>query len=176
MNLVTLTGWLRNADLGTIPTENVVLASALLSAYVAYQTRKNSLETDRERERYLNSRLQDTTKFSDTWGFKLGNILVHEDSGWFYRLKKFAFGDVSGFITVTLTYKNGTIPGSFWEQDHVQEVVDGYDVEVEHVQTQEHLSPTPATFRIESTDYEYIAGFFHYIVEFDKFTNRRRSP
>lgn len=166
---------LSGADFGTIPTENVVLVSALLSAYVAYQTRKNSLETNRERERHLNSRLQDTTQFSDAWGIKVGNIVVNEDSGLLYRLRKFIFGSISGSTTISVTYKNVTIPGSFWDQDKVQELVEGYDVEVRHIQTQEHLDPTVATFYIDSMKYDTIAGFFNHIISFDKYLNRKAA-
>lgn len=165
---------LNGADLGTIPSEQVVLASALLSAYVAYQTRKNSLETGRERERYLNFRLQDTSQFSDTWGIKVGNILVDEDSGRLYRLKKFVTGTISGTVTISVTYKTATIPGSFWEQEKVQDLIAGYDVEAEHLRTQEHLDPTPAVFRIESVKYEDVIGFFNYIIGFDQYMNRKR--
>lgn len=176
MDLGTVISWLSNADLGTIPAENIVLVSALLSAYIAYQTRKNGLETDRERERYLNSRLQDTARFSHVWGVKIGNILVNEDSGLIYRLRKFFFGSISGSTTISVTYKNITIEGSFWEQDRVQELVDRYEVEVEHIHTQEHLDPTAATFQIDSVDYEDIVGFFNYIIEFDKYVNGLLPP
>lgn len=63
-------------DLGTIPTKNVVLASAILTAYIASQSRINGLETSRERERFLNFRLQETTQYSDMWEITIDYIRV----------------------------------------------------------------------------------------------------
>lgn len=159
MDVNTIIGWLSNIDFGTIPTENVVLVSALLSGYVAYQTRKNSLETNRERERYLNFRLQDGTQFSDTWGITIGNIFVHENSGILYRLKKFFTGTMTGKSTVVVMYKHGSIPGTFWSEERVQDLVSGYDIEVRHIKTMEHLDPTVAKFSIHSVDDGDISGF-----------------
>ena len=165
---------LSGVDLGTIPTENVVLASAILSAYIAYQTRKNSLETNRERERFLNFRLQDTAQFSDTWGVRITNVFVNENSGILYRLRKLFLDGVSGDTTIAVTYKGKPIPESYWEKDKVQKLVSGYDVEVEHIQTIEHLDPVPAKFRIHSTEYDDIVGFFNYMIEFDEFIGNKR--
>lgn len=155
-------------DLGTIPTENVVLISAMLSAYIAYQSRINGLETDRERERYLNFRLQDSTHFSDMWAITIDNILIHEKSGLFYRLRKFLTGSLSGEASVVVRYEKRSIPGSFWETDAGEAILDSYGVEVEHLGTEEHLDPTVARFKFGSVDYEDIAGFFDAVLELEK--------
>ena len=106
---------------GTIPTENVVLVSAVLTAYIAYQSRINGLDTVRERERYLNSRLQDMTKFSDTWAITIDNVRAHEDAGFFYRVKKFITGSLSGESSVVVRYKKAQFLARSGKQTRVRQ-------------------------------------------------------
>lgn len=154
--------------LGTIPTENVVLASAVLTGYIAYQTRVNGLETGRERERYLNEALEEATTLSDTWGITIDNIAVYENSGALYRLWKFITGRISGEADVTVRYERATIPSEFWESGAGKPLLNGYRVDVEHIDTQDHVEPTLAAFRFGSLDEEDIAGFFGLFLEYEK--------
>lgn len=155
-------------DLGTIPTENVVLVSAILTGYIAYQSRINGLETERERERYVNFRLRDSTKFSDTWAVTIDNIQVYEKKGFIYRVKKFFIGSLSGESTVVVRYKHATIPGSFWETEGGKAALDGYGVEVEHLGTDDHLDPTIARFKFGTLDDREIAGFFDALIDLEQ--------
>lgn len=155
-------------DLGTIPTENVVLVSALLTGFIAYQSRLNGLESSRERERYLNSRLQDSTLLSDIWAVTIDNIQFHESSGFFYRLKKFFTGTLSRESTVVVRYQNRPIPGGFWETEGGQAVIDSYSVEVEHLNTREDTNPTIARFRFETVNDEDISGFFNALIDLEQ--------
>ena len=155
-------------DFGAIPTDNVVLVSAILTAYIAYQSRINGLETGRERERYLNSRLQESTQFSDTWAITIDNIRVQENSGFLYRLRKFITGGLSGESSVVVRYEKSTIPGSFWETEAGETIMDAYRVEVEHLGTNEHLSPTVARFTLGSLTNDDIIGFFDALLTVEK--------
>lgn len=155
-------------DLGTIPTEYVVLVSAVLSGFIAYQSRLNGLEASRERERYLNSRLQDSTLLSDMWAVTIDNIQVHENSGFFYRVKKFITGSLSGESTVVVRYNNATIPGEFWETEGGRAVTESYHVEVEHLNTREDSDPAIARFRFQSLDDGDISGFFNALMELEE--------
>jgi hypothetical protein len=155
-------------ELGTIPTEYVVLVSAVLSGFIAYQSRLNGLESSRERERYLNSRLQDSTLLSDMWAVTIDGIQVHESSGFFYRVKKFLTGTISGETTVVVRYKNTTFPGDFWETEGGKAVTESYHVEVEHLNTREDVNPTIARFRFQSLDDGDISGFFNALIELEE--------
>lgn len=155
-------------DLGSIPSEQLVLASTTLSAYIAYQSRINGLETDRERERYLNSRFEDATQFSDMWGITIDNIQVHEKSGFLYRLCKFFTGTISGESTVVIRYKNGSIPSSFWDSEVGKAMTDSYAIDVEHLGTQEHLDPTIARFNFGTIDGIEIMNFFRAVIDAEK--------
>jgi len=155
-------------ELGTIPTQYVILLSAGLSAFIAYQSRLNGLESSRERERYLNSRLQDSTLLSDRWGVIIDGIQVHENRGAIYRVKKFLTGTICGETTVVVRYKNTTIPGGFWESEGGQAVTESYHVEVEHLNTREDVDPTIARFRFQSLDDGDISGFFNALIEIEE--------
>lgn len=161
-------------SLGTIPTEYVILISAVLSGFIAYQSRLNGLEASRERERYLNLRLQDNTLLSDTWGITIDNIQVHERSGFFYRVKKFVTGSLSGESTVVVRYKNVTIPSKFWETEGGKAVIDSYHIEVEHLNTREDMNPAIARFRFQSVNDGDISGFFNALIEVEE--EMRPSP
>lgn len=155
-------------DLGTIPTEQVVLVSAALTGFIAYQSRLNGLETARERERHLNSRLAGASLHSVRWGLTLDNVQVQEKSGFPYRVKKFLTGSVEGDTTVVVRYENRMLPGSFWKTKTGKSILDSYWVEVEHLRTQRNLNPTIARFKFESTDYGDIMEFFDILLKIDK--------
>jgi hypothetical protein len=155
-------------DLGTISTDDVVLASAVLTGFIAYQSRVNGLESSRERERYLNSRLQESTLLSDMWGITIDNIQVHENSGFFYGKKKFLTGTISGESTVVVRYDNATIPGEFWETDGGRAVTDSYHVGVEHLSTNEDSNPAIARFRFQTVDDGDISGFFNALIDLEQ--------
>lgn len=152
--------------LGTIPTEQVVLVSAALTGFIAYQSRLNGLETARERERHLNSRLSGASLHSVRWGLTLDN--VQEKSGFLYRVKKFLTGSVEGDTTVVVRYENRMLPGSFWKTKTGKSILDSYWVEVEHLRTQRNLDPTIARFKFGSTNYEDIMEFFDILLKIDK--------
>lgn len=140
----------------------------MLSGFIAYQSRLNGLEASRERERYLNSRLQDSTLLSDMWAVTIDNIQVHESSGFLYRVKKFITGSLSGESTVVVRYNNATIPSQFWDTEGGKAVTDSYHVEVEHLNTREDMDPTIARFRFQSVDDGDISGFFNTLIDLEE--------
>jgi hypothetical protein len=142
--------------------------SAVLSGFIAYQSRLNGLEASRDRERYLNSRLQDHTLLSDMWAITIDNIQVHESSGFFYRVKKFITGSLSGESTVVVRYNGSTIPGQFWGTEGGKAIIDSYHIEVEHLNTREDVDPTIARFRFQSVDDGDISGFFNALIDLEE--------
>jgi len=155
-------------DLGAIPTEYVVLVSAVLTGFIAYQSRLNGLESSREREQYLNSRLQESMILSDMWAITIDNILVHEKAGFLYRVKKFITGSLSGECTVVVRYNNVTIPSNFWETKGGKAVTESYHIEVEHLNTREDTDPTIARFRFQSVDDGDLSGFFNALIDLEE--------
>lgn len=155
-------------ELPPIPAENFVLGSFLMTTYIAYQSRLNGLESSRERERHLSSRLSEVTHIGDIWGVTIDTVRFHENSGFWYRKRKFLTGRISGETTVVVRYKNTTIPGSFWETEGAQAFLNGFDFEVEHLNTSEHLDPTVARFNIGSTQPESIEAVFGSLIEVEE--------
>lgn len=152
----------------TIPTSYVILTSALLSAFIAYQSRKNGLETQWEREQFVNSRLAGTTIPSDTWGLTCDRVTIIEDSGLFYRFRKFVTGRMSGEATVTIKYQNASIPGEVWENENIQELLSVLDFDVEHIETTDQVDPTHSKFIVQTVEWGDIVTFLNTIIEIDK--------
>ena len=152
----------------TIPTNYVILTSALLSGFIAYQSRKNGLETQWERERFINSRLAGSVRSSDTWGIKFDQVNIFEDTGWFYRFKKFVTGRMTGEATVTIQYQNTSIPGEIWENENVQELLEVLDFDVEHIETMDQIEPTYAKFLVQTVKWGDILEFVNTIIEIEK--------
>lgn len=152
----------------TIPTSYVILTSALLTGFIAYQSRKNGLETQWERERFINSRLAGSMRPSNTWGIKFDQVNIFEDSGLFYRFKKFVTGRMSGEATVTIQYQNASIPGEIWENENIQELLGVLDFDVEHIETVEQIEPTHAKFLVQTVKWEDIVEFVNTVIEIEK--------
>ncbi|WP_152418627.1 hypothetical protein [Halorubrum distributum] len=147
-------------NLPPIPAEYFVLASAILSAFIAYQSRINGIESQRERESYLKSRLEGGTHIGDRWGIKIDTVRFHEDSGFWYRKEKFLTGRISGETTVVVQYKIQPLPGNYWDHEGPQAVLDGYEVPVKHLRTTTDTDPTIANFSVESPDPQVVENFF----------------
>lgn len=147
-------------ELGTIPTEYVVLVSAILTGYIAYQSRINGLESARERERYLNDRMAGGSYYSDTFSFTIDSVHVHESSRIHHRIWKFLTKRFTGETTIIIRYDTVSIPGSFWTAGPGSDLIDAYWVDVEHLHTAEQTDPTIARFSIDSTSHDDIADFF----------------
>ena len=152
----------------TIPTSYVILTSALLTGFIAYQSRKNGLETQWERERFINSRLAGSMRPSNTWGIKFDQVNIFEDSGLFYRFKKFVTGRMSGEATVTIQYQNASIHGEIWENENIQELLGVLDFDVEHIETVEQIEPTHAKFLVQTVKWEDIVEFVNTVIEIEK--------
>lgn len=152
----------------TIPTSYVILTSALLTGFIAYQSRKNGLETQWERERFINSRLAGSMRPSNTWGIKFDQVNIFEDSGWFYRFKKFVTGRMSGEATVTIQYQNANIPGEIWENENIQELLGVLDFDVEHIETIEQIEPMHAKFLVQTVEWGDVVEFVNAIIEIEK--------
>jgi len=159
----------------TIPTNYVVLASALLSGFIAYQSRKNGLETEWEREQFVNSRLAGSTFPSDTWGITCDYVTIVEDSGWPYRFKKFFTGRMSGEAAVSVKYQNASIPGEVWENENIKQILDVLDFEVEHVGTNDHIEPTHSKFVLDTVEWGDVVEFLHAVIEMEKAGRERAS-
>jgi len=159
----------------TIPTDYVILTSALLSGFIAYQSRKNGLETQWEREQFVNSRLAGTTIPSDTWAITCDGITIIEDSGALYRFKKFVTGRMSGEAAVTIRFQNADIPGEVWENENIQELLGVLDFEVEHVETTDQINPTHAKFIVQTVEWGDIVEFLNTIIEIEKAGRKRMS-
>lgn len=152
----------------TLPITHVILASALLTGYIAYQSRKNGLETEWEREQFINSRMSGSTFPSDTWGITCDHVIIIEDSGWWYRFKKFLNGQMSGEAAVSVRYQNATIPGEIWEDSNLQTALDVLEFEWEHIDTNENLQPTHAKFILQTVEWGDLMSFFNVIIEAEK--------
>lgn len=158
-----------------IPTTHVIVASALLTGFIAYQSRKNGLETKWEREQFINSRLSGGTFPSDMWGLTCDHVMIIEDTGWRYRFKKFFTGRMSGEAVVSVRYENVSIPGSVWENSNLQAALDALGFEWEHVGTNQHLQPTHARFVLQTVERSEIMDFFNAIIEAEKWGRKQMA-
>lgn len=152
----------------SIPTSYVIVTSAILTGYIAFQSRKNGLETEWNREEFVNARLAGATFPSDTWGITCDYVTIIEDSGLLYRIKKFLTGRMSGEAAVAVKYENASIPGEIWETDGWQQILDSFDFDVEHAGTNEHIDPTHAKFILGTVEWGEIVDFLHAIIELEK--------
>lgn len=155
-------------NLPPIPAANFVLGSFFLTAYIPYQSRLNGLETSRQRERHLTSRLEEVTHIEDIWGVTVDTVRFHENRGFWYRKRKFVTGGLSGETTVVVRYDNATIPGDFWDTDGAQAFLDGFEFDVEHLNTSERLDPTVARFKIGAIEPESIEAVFVSLIEMEE--------
>jgi len=143
--------------------------SAVLTGIIAYESRKSELETEQKRERQVKERLAEKTFPTNTWGITCDDVIVIEDSGLWYRFKKFITGQISGEVAVTVKYENASIPGEVWEFDAIQEIFTTLDFSVEHVETHEQLDPTHAKFVLGTVEWGDIAHFIHSIIMIEEY-------
>lgn len=155
-------------NLPPIPTEYFIFASFFGTLYIAYQSRLNGLETQRERERYLNDRLGEVTHIGDIWGVAIDTIRFTESSGFWYRKKKFLLGGISGKSTAVIRYENSSIPEDLWETEGLQHFLKEYEVDVKHTGTADHLDPTIANFQFETADPDKVENFFSTLITMEK--------
>ena len=151
-----------------IPSEYIIFASAIGTAYIAFQSRQNALEKERDRERYLNDRLKEVTHIGDIWGITIDSIRFSEKKGILYSLFKFIFGGISGESTVVIRYENSSVPGALWDTEGLQIFLEEYETEVEHLTTNSHLDPSVARFKFETEDPEMIENFFSKFIHMEK--------
>lgn len=159
----------------TLPTTHVIIASAVLTGFIAYQSRKNGLETAWEREQFINSRMSGSTFPSDKWGITCDHVIIIEDSGWWYRFKKFFTGRMSGETAVSVRYQNASIPGEIWENSNLQAALDVLEFEWEHVDTNENLQPTHAKFVLQTVEWSDLMEFFNTIIEAEKWGRKQMA-
>lgn len=159
----------------SIPTAYVVSISALLTGYIAYQSRLNSLETEWDREKLVNARLEGKTMPADSWAITVDNILVLEKSGYRYRLTKFLTGGFEGKAFLTIRYVNATLSDKNWEQDAAKEFLEMFDFEVTHLETNNDFDPAYSKFELSTTDWESILEFIDTLVELDKWMKGKRT-
>ncbi|WP_281195825.1 hypothetical protein [Halorubrum sp. F4] len=155
-------------SLPPIPAEYVITASFVGTMFIAYQSRLNGLERERDRDLFLNEKLAERTHLGDIWGITIDSVRFREKDGFLYRKWKFLTGRISGETTVVVRYQNTTIPGDFWDTPALQHFLDEFKVEVDHLQTDDHLDPTVARFKMETTDPDTIDDFFGTLITMEQ--------
>lgn len=159
------------------PIDVVIILSFFGTLYIAYRARVSGLESERERENYLNSRLEEASYANEMWGLTIDNIRFVEKSGLKYQIKKFIKGGIDGEAYVVVRWENIQFDDDFWNSELMNTVFDAFPVEVEFDESRQMgTNVYISAFSFYTSDIDEIKQFFKELVDMHDIIEKYHMP
>ncbi|WP_121302284.1 hypothetical protein [Haloarcula quadrata] len=137
----------------------VTVATLLVSGYIAYRSKANSLTTVREQERFLADRLQEGKFVEEPFVVAIDRVEVREKETRWYRLKRLVLRPFEGKALLTVRWEHHGMGEGWWESEYGDVLAEPFDFDVQHIHTEQVADTTLTQFELGTLDSDEIAQF-----------------
>lgn len=150
------------------PFEAIAILTLIGTGYIAYRSKANSLTTAREHEQFLNNRIGGAAFVEEPFIVNLDMIEVHEREGLVYRLKRILFRPLEGSVLVRVRWQHHSLKEDWWDSDFADILREEFDIEFEHIATEQVADQAVSAFEMETLEQEEIIKFVGALPDFGK--------
>lgn len=146
----------------------ISVATLLVSGYIAYRSKANSLRSARDQEQFLNNRLKESTYVEEPFVVNIDHIEVREREGLKYRIKRSLFLPLEASTTIRVRWQYSSLTEDWWESEITKILAQQVDTQFQHLSTEIVADQAVSVFRLETTDSDEIGDFVAMLPGFAK--------
>lgn len=139
--------------------EVATILTLLVSFYIAYRSKANSLNTYREEEQFLGSRLSGTTAIEEPFAVTIEKVEIQERDDFQYRVKRLLLRPVEGSTRVWVRWETHSLGGDIWETEFKDILSDKFEFEIEHVESDVIGDKGMSVFDVDTLDPDDVSIF-----------------
>lgn len=139
--------------------EVVAVLTLLVSLYIAYRSKANSLTTYREEEQFLNSRLKDSSYIEEPFAVTIDKVEIQERDDFWYRVKRLLLRPVEGSTRIWVRWESHSLGGDVWETEFKDIVDDKFEFDIEHVDSGVVGDKGVSVFELHTLDPDEVNDF-----------------